>query len=157
MTDRPSNARFVRFCENLRDQLGEYAWVAFAWIIAMINEHLLPANRSLDARAIADWCAAFMEAHDAGENQYRGLPVDPAFAAAMDRPGNLENFVYRGVKVSVVPQVRPAYLLGTGTAVPFVPTYQLQLRKWILQHQMTDKDMVAVVPEMQSSFRGRDI
>ena len=157
MTDRPSNARFVRFCENLRDRLGEYAWVAFAWIVALINEHLLPANRSLDARAIADWCAAFLEAHDAGENQYRGLPVDPAFAAAMDRPGNLENFVYRGIKVSVVPQTRPAYLLSSGTAVPFVPTYQLQLRKWILQSQMTDRDLVAVSPNIQSSFRGRDI
>ena len=157
MTDRPSNARFMRFCDNLRTQLGEYAWVAFAWLIGLINEHLLPANRALDARTIADWCSAFLEAHDAGENQYRGLPVDPEFAAAMDRPGNLEEFTYRGIKVSVAPQPRPAYLLSSGTAVPFVPTYQLQLRKWILQSQMTDKDLVAVAPTMQSSFRGREI
>ena len=157
MTDRPSNARFMRFCDNLRTQLGECAWVAFAWLISLINEHLLPANRALDARAIVDWCSAFLAAHDAGENQYRGLPVDPQFAAAMDRPGNIEEFTYRGIKVNLAPQPRPTYLLGSGTAVPFVPTYQLQLRKWILQSQMTDKDLVAVAPNTQSSFRGREL
>ena len=143
---QPSNARFMRFCNNLQARVRHYAWTAFAGFIALMNDRLLPQNRPLDARAIADWCSAFLAARDAGQHQYRGLPVDPEFAAAMDQPGNLQEFTYRGIKVGVNVNPKPRYLLGKGSSVPFVPTYQLQLRKWILQHQMTDRDLVAAPP-----------
>ena len=157
MAVQPSNARFMRFCTDLRARIQDYIWVIFAWLIALINDRLLPQNRALDARKIADWCREFLAAHDAGDHQYRGRPIDPEFAAAMARTDNVGAFTYRGIKVRVKSTPHPSYLLNSGTAVPFVPTYQLQLRKWILQSRMTDKDFGAAAPEIHSRFRGREI
>ncbi|MGK7906260.1 MAG: hypothetical protein AB4040_03410 [Synechococcus sp.] len=157
MKAQPSNAKFMRLYGRLRKQTQDYFWIAFTWFIALINDRLLPENRAIDAQAIADWCNEFLAAHDAGDRQYRGLPVDPEFVAALDSPGNLEDFTYRGIEVSLKGKARPAFLLGSGTAKPFVPGYQIQLRRWIVQSDLTDKDLVAVTPEIQANFRGRDI
>ncbi|WP_038026066.1 hypothetical protein [Synechococcus sp. PCC 7336] len=159
MTVQRSNAKFASFCDRQRQRVQNFAGSIFVWLIAFINDRILPANRPLDAEAIAAWCQQFLAERDAGEFQYRGLPVDPEFAAAMNRPGAIDEFWYRGQRVTVksAESARPAYLLSAGAEKPFVPSYQRTLKKWIVRADMTDMDRVAATPDMEYSFRGRDL
>ena len=152
-----SNAQFARYCGRLRDRFQLATKAAFLALIAFLNDRLLPTNRPLDGEAILAWCQAFLDKYDAGENQYRGVPVDPEFAAAMDRPAGIETIAFRGRKVAVKPKSRPAYLLAASLRQPFVPRYQRSLRQLIFQAEMTDMDALAATPEMEPSFRGREL
>ena len=153
-----SNAQFTQFCEDIRDRSTEALVAMFVALIAFLNDRLLPSNRALDAEAILHWCQNFLAKYDAGENQYRGVPVDPAFAAAMDRPMIDDDVMFRGQKIATNRRrSRRAYLLAGSLEQPFVPAYQRSLRQLMVDAEMTDMDLVTGTPEMEFSFRGRDL
>ena len=159
MTVTDSNRQFAQFCADVRERSSDALVAMFIALVAFLNDRLLPSRYPLDAECILAWCREFLAKYDAGENQYRGVPVDPAFVAAMDRPiiTGEQDVMFRGAKVNVQRRSRRAHLLAASLEQPFVPDYQKSLKKLMAEAEMVDMDLMAATPEMEPCFRGREL
>ncbi|MEM6445477.1 MAG: hypothetical protein AAF704_02785 [Cyanobacteria bacterium P01_D01_bin.123] len=150
-----SNPRFRRFCDRQLASLRWLMWQLWVWCVDFLNDRVLPADRHIDAEAVAAWCQQFLADRDPGELQYRGVAMTSQPAATP----SATTFAYRGLLVAAAqPEADVAIAaLPTATAEPFVPEYQRQLRALLIAKGWQDLDAVASTPPLQASYRGRAV